>query len=337
MEILEVTNTGFGLKQTMKRYLAPFMASEHKPGLKKIANAFLAEIERRLGKAKVSSRPFILHFEPTNLCNLRCPNCYTGSGQNELAKGMLKLDDFKKVIDEVKGHVILSRLDGTGESFLNPDLYEMIGYASKSGIMTSISTNLTMLAPGDAERIVRSGLDHIIISLDGATKDIYESVRVGAKFEDVLRNIRGLVAFKKKAGARHPFIELQFIEFENTAGQVEEVKKLAAELGADRLFIKEAREDILAGIRNKEGKGDHCYWLWFVLNVAWTGDLKACCTSGLISPYCFGNIIKRTVEEEWNNEAMRRVREVFSGKESVSTELLKGCKCLRCYKLTGKW
>ena len=337
MQYLSLTNTAFALGQTFTRYLAPIVNSPKRIGLKKVFNTLHAELERRIKKVTLKSTPFILHFEPTNLCNLRCPICYTGSGKNPIPKGYLSFTNYKKVIDQLKDYLILVRLDGLGESFLNSDIFSMIEYATKNNIISAVSTNFTTFKPDDFKKVIDAGLDYLIISLDGATKETYEKVRVGARFETVLSSIKEIVKLKKSLKSKTPFIESQFIIFEESIHELEQIKKLSEELGVDRLLVKESREDNLQSmrtmLRDKLPKGKPCYWLWYVLNVAWTGELKACCTSGLVSPFSFGNIIENSILNEWNNKTMKNLRQLSIKRDKNIEKSLEGCKCLGCYKI----
>ncbi len=334
MKYLYLTNSAYGLDQTLKRYLPPFLNSPKRPGPKKIFNVLRAELERRKKKTILSSSPFILHIEPTNYCNLRCPNCKTGTGMNTQEKGNLKFEDFKKVIDDLKDKLILVRLDGVGESLLNKDFIKMVRYASDCKIITSVSTNFVSLGKPEIDELVDSGLDYLIISLDGATKEVYEKIRVGAKFEKIIENIKYLVEAKNKRKQKTPFIETQFILFKDqNAEELQPVKDLSLSLGVDRLLVKTGNNDLsrlnVADISEVKG----CYWLYYVPNVDWQGNLKVCCISGLASSFSFGNIIQNNAKEEWNNESMRGIRKLFAQRDDAVIQNLKGCLCLRCYKL----
>ena len=278
----------------------------------------------------------LLHFEPTNICNLRCPFCTTGARQNPLPKGRLAEAHFKEVIDELADTLVLVRLDGNGEPFLNSDTFAMIDYATRKRVASAISSNLTTFKPETIHKLIDAGLDYLIISLDGATRETYESKRVGASFDQVLANIRELVRLKQARRSRLPFIETQFILFDDNADQVPQITALSRELGVDRLLIKEGRDEKLHLTREKEPRpasGNACYWLWYVLNVTWDGNLKDCCTSGLSNPFSFGNIIHKPVLEEWNNERMRGIRRLFIEKNTDTIRDLDGCKCLSCHMI----
>jgi pyruvate-formate lyase-activating enzyme len=301
-----------------------------------VINAICAETERRAGRSVLRSSPFILHFEATNCCNLRCPYCDRTSSRYSMPRGMLRIDQFKTVVDQIRKTLVLVRLDGSGESFLNDDIYSMISYAAESGVSSAISTNLSTLKPDDFPRLVESGLDYLIISFDGATKDTYEGLRVGARYEDVVANIKEVVRARRSRRSALPFIELQFILFKENAHELPQMAAFADSLGVDRLLIKEARAERLCTVRRPRAsvaRGSPCYWLWYVLNVSWTGDLRTCCVGGFASPFSFGNIIERPVLAEWNNERMQAIRSLFTRNDERSMQLLEGCKCLSCHLL----
>ncbi len=336
MRVLNLTNPAFGLGQTFSRYLAPLVNSRKRPTVLKVLNALHAESERRAKRIVLRSRPFILHIEPTNDCNLHCPFCVTGSKQNPIPKGRIKLGQYRQVIDEIHRTLVLVRLDGIGESFLHPDIFAMISYATEKRVASAVSTNFTTFGPGDFDHLIDAGLDYLIISFDGSTKATYEGKRVGAHFERVLASIRELVRVKRERRSRTPFIELQFIVLDENERELPAIEALARSLGVDRLLIKEARDEQLQTTRSLESLalgGDPCFWLWYVLNVAWTGDLKDCCTGGLSSQFSFGNIFRNPVMTEWNNDRMRSVRRLFVTRDAQELQALEGCRCLACSKL----
>lgn len=198
MKFLSILYGPQELGQTFLRYLPAVVNTSKKIGIKKILNVFHAEFERRMKKVKVTAHPFILHIELTNVCNLKCPYCVTGNDSNQLRKGYISFEDFKKLIDQMKDYLILIRLDGIGESFLNKDFIRMLEYASQNNIITSVSTNFVTIAREDTEKLIDAGLDYLIVGLDGATEEVYQLVRPGGKLETVVENIKYLVEKKKE-------------------------------------------------------------------------------------------------------------------------------------------
>jgi len=333
METLILSNPAYGFSQAVMRYWKPLVNSSARIGPRKFLNALYAEAERRAGRITVRSMPLVLHLDPTNICNLRCPFCATGAGENPVPKGNLTFSDFKKIFDQLKDYLVITRLDGSGEPFLNPDIYRMVEYASDSGVLSAISTNFTTLGEEGLKRILDSGLDYLIIALDGATKEVYEEYRIGANFEKVIENIESIVRLKKEYGKKNPFIEIQFIIFKHNEHQIEDMKSLSERLDVDRLVIKEGRDSLLKTEKQKGSRGVHCYWLWYALNVSLMGEIKSCCLGGLVSPFSFGNILVKDITGEWNNDAVRELRALLTGRKKKADSMLKGCNCLTCYKV----
>jgi pyruvate-formate lyase-activating enzyme len=324
---------GLGEKDTVLRYWAPILRSGKRIGLTKMANALWAECERRMRKHRTTSLPFVLHFELTNICNLQCPYCYTGRGVYETEKGYLAFKNFTRVVDEISDKLILARLDGYGESFLHPDVFAMIRYLHNRNVVTSLSTNFNTLEPRNMGELIDSGLDYLIIALDGADKATYEQHRVGGSFDKIMENIKAVVAKRQAMGSRTPYLEIQFLLLEGTATQLDRMKELAASLGVDRLVVKEARNEKNTPVREEAShKVRPCYWLWEVLNLNWQCDIKVCC-DGLMERFSFANVLQSGVRDGWNCSAMENVRKLFTKNTSETRTLLAGCRCLSCYKL----
>ena len=157
---------------------------------------------------KVRGYPIRLVIEPTNLCNLSCPLCPAGKDNKEHERGLMKLDEFKKIIDEVGEYLYEIDLYNFGESLINKQIYDMIEYASKFNIKTNLSSNLNL---GDPEKIVTSGLSKLIVSADGATNETYKQYRVYGDINVVMKKLREIISVKKKLNKRNPRIIWQFL------------------------------------------------------------------------------------------------------------------------------
>ncbi|MBN2764743.1 MAG: radical SAM protein [Paludibacteraceae bacterium] len=186
------------------------------------------------------SRPFFISVEPADFCQLRCPQCPVGMA----ARNKGACIDEKVVFDTISGlrksllHVIFYF---QGEPLLNPHLAEYVRFAHEAGIYTSTSTNAMLLNSENARKLVESGLDKLIVSVDGATQEVYEQYRKGGKLERALEGIRFVQEWKQKLGSRTPFVEMQFIVFGTNEHQIGEVKRLAKSSGADSLTLKTAQ------------------------------------------------------------------------------------------------
>ncbi len=182
--------------------------------------------------------PPVLTVEPTNYCNLDCPLCVTGSGKLTRSQGRMHPETFQRVIDEIGDKIWYVILYHQGEPYLNNGFLDCVRYAKKHKLYTETSTNAHYLTPQNAERTVEAGLDAMIVSLDGVTQKTYEKYRVKGELERVLSGVRNLVAAKKKAGSKTPYILLQFLVMRHNEHEIEEVKRVAKELEIDRLLLK---------------------------------------------------------------------------------------------------
>ena len=147
--------------------------------------------------------PISISFEPTTSCNLRCPECPSGLRSFTRPRGMLEMNFFKSMIDQLAPELIYLTFYFQGEPYLNPDFLDMVKYAGSKKIYTATSTNAHYLDEENARRTVESGLDRLIISLDGTTQDVYSQYRVGGNLEKYLPVPPTLSNGKSDSTAKH--------------------------------------------------------------------------------------------------------------------------------------
>src|SRR5450432_212493 len=128
-----------------------------------------------------------------------------------------------------------------GEPYLNRDFLEMVKYASSKRLYTATSTNAHYLTDEAARKTVESGLDRLIISIDGTTQEVYEQYRIGGNINKVIEGAKNIVKWKRKLNSKTPFIFFQFLVVKPNEHQVEEIKKLAVEVGVDEVRFKTAQ------------------------------------------------------------------------------------------------
>jgi radical SAM protein with 4Fe4S-binding SPASM domain len=206
----------------------------------RIANYYAAYFHMLIKKDNIPSYPTHIIADVTNICNLRCPLCPTGAGVPGRKKGMMPLSTFRKIIDETGKYLISIDLFNWGEPLLNEDIYDMITYAHERHIVTSVSTNFQHFSEEYAERLISSGLDILILSIDGASQESYEKYRVGGDFRKVIENISLLVKKKRERGCRHPYICWQFLVMKHNEHEMEAAKRMARELGVDHITVDHA-------------------------------------------------------------------------------------------------
>ncbi len=181
--------------------------------------------------------PTHLQIEPSNECNLRCPLCHIVTDNKP--RGYLELDGFKKIIDQVGDYLLFLHFWGWGEPFLNKDFYSMIGYAGSKGIQIISSTNGHFFKNTEnIDRLIDSGLDVLIVALDGHNAETYEIYRQKGDFDKVVSGIKNLLKRRKERGQSQPRINLRMLVTNDNEDQVEDMKAFAKELGVDIFSLK---------------------------------------------------------------------------------------------------
>ncbi len=162
-------------------------------------------MSNELNMAQLPDFPCRIILESTNLCNLHCPSCMTGQGIRP-EKGRMDFDLFKKIVDELVDHpeTFFMSLQGGGEPLLHPELFDFLDYLhqKKPGIRSQLSTNGTLLTEEKSIKLLESGLVEIFFSVDGATRETFETLRAGAEFDKVLVNINRFLELKKELSAK---------------------------------------------------------------------------------------------------------------------------------------
>ena len=194
-----------------------------------------------LKKTIIWGKPESISIEPTNICNLNCPECPTGT--NSLSREIGEIDNklFKQIINDGKKYLYSLILYFQGEPFLNKDIFEQIKHAKQNKLYTITSTNGHYLDKQTSSNIINSGLDRLLISLDGTNQETYEKYRVGGDFNKVVDGIKTLVETKNNTNSKYPYIILQFLIFKHNQHQVDEIKLLGKQLGVDKVEIKTAQ------------------------------------------------------------------------------------------------
>ena len=234
----------------------------------------------------------------------------------------MSMDLFKKIIDEISGHSEFVYLHGLGESLLHPKFFEMADYANKAGLKTHLSTNMSFLTDERSEKLVKSGIDFIVLSVDGATKETYESIRVGGDFEKNLNQAKRFLRLKRDMKADFHVV-VQFIQMESNKSETGHVKEL---------FSKEEREEVnifrvkpvfdSPSFVHEEITHNHpCYFLWSTMDITQDGKVKMCCMD-FDAEVVTGDLNHESVYEIWNNPAMADLREKHKNLDYKSLSLI---------------
>lgn len=296
--------------------------------------------------------PVSISFEPTTSCNLRCPECPSGLRAFTRPTGMLKKDFFRQTIDEIHRELLYLIFYFQGEPFLNPDFLEMVKYASDKGIYTATSTNAHYLNDEVAKRTVESGLDRLIISIDGTTQDVYRQYRVGGNLEKVIAGARNIVKWKKVLKSKTPFVFFQFLVVKPNEHQVEDIKKLAKEVGVDEVRFKTAQvydyvndpNQLIPTIdkysrykKNPDGSytaknklANRCWKMQHANVITWDGLVVPCCFDK-DAMHQLGNLKNQSFKEIWHNDNYRQFRrELMNSRKNIDI-------CANCSEGVSVW
>lgn len=244
----------------------------------------------------------------------------------------MSLEMFGRILQQVQSSSHTMQFYFQGEPLLNKQLSEMITMAHKVGLYTIVSTNAQVLNRSTAEALVKSGLNRIIVSVDGFSEESYDAYRVGGSLHRALEGLRYLREAKAACGSGIS-IELQVLRLRSNEHEWEWIKHNYRSLGATRLVFKTAQlhdyqdghplmpSDERYSRYKKEADGSYhlsrslfhrfvatCYRLWSGCVITTEGEVLPCCydKSGR---YCFGSLKDQSILDVWHNkkaDAFRR-------------------------------
>ncbi|TAF49003.1 MAG: radical SAM protein, partial [Sphingobacteriia bacterium] len=203
-----------------------------------------------------------------------------------------------------------------------------------------------------AKQTVESGLDRLIISIDGTTQDVYEQYRVGGKLDKVLAGARNIVKWKKALKSSTPFVFFQFLVVKPNEHQMEDIKKMAKEIGVDQVRFKTAQvynyeEDPNGLIPTnprfsryklgrdgkrtvKNGLKNHCWKLWHANVITWDGLVVPCCFDK-DAMHQLGNLKNQRFRDVWQNDNYKQFRrEILTSRKNIDI-------CSNCSEGLSVW
>ncbi|MFH1371534.1 MAG: radical SAM protein [Planctomycetota bacterium] len=279
--------------------------------------------------------PPILQIEPTNMCNLRCLTCATGSKMMKRPGVLMPFETFRSIIDQVKDYVYFLAFWSWGEPFLHKDAFRMIRYARDQGIIVHCSTNGHFFDTRErARQVIESGLDSLIVAVDGLDQQTYVKYRKGGELNRVIKSIENLVAERSSAGVKHPLITFRFIVMKHNEQQLDQVRDFAEGLGVDVLTFRSAvvqrsevnLEDKLApslvkfqqheseGSPAGENRAKRCRFIcnrpYANLTIFSNGDVVSC-ENDFDSVMPLGNVSDKSLHEIISSERSRSFLEKF--------------------------
>ncbi len=293
--------------------------------------------------------PMTVSIEPTTACNLKCPECPSGLRAFSRPTGNLKADFFKKTMDELAQNLLYLIFYFQGEPYINPKFLDMVKYAHDKGIYTITSTNGHFLNKANARKTIESGLDRMIISVDGTTQETYENYRIGGRLDVVLEGARNMVAMKKEMKSKTPHLIFQFLVVKPNEHQIKDIYDLAEEIGIDEVKLKTAQvydykegNELIPSIdkysryadqgdgsyKIKNNLSNECWKLWHACVITWDGVVVPCCFDK-DATHKLGNLKETSFAELWQGEAYQNFRaQLLKGRDKIDIceNCTEGCK-----------
>jgi MoaA/NifB/PqqE/SkfB family radical SAM enzyme len=289
---------------------------------RKIWNYKLIEYQKRRGSRIVVGYPYWLTIDPSSICNLQCVFCPTGQRRGTRTAAMLSLPLFTKIMNKLGPYLLHIDFCNWGEPLLNRDLPAMIALAKTYGPTVKVDSNMNVpLDEQAAGAFVRSGLDRLTMSVDGASQETYEVYRRGGNFATVLRNMELLVKAKKESGLPGPHLHWQFLVFRHNEHEIEKARVMSREIGVDSIgftapFCSPEWVSTKDEYNNYRVTGEavtfkkpheRCTWLWDGITINADGSVSPCC-SVEDEKDDFGNFFGKPFFLVWNNREYRTAR-----------------------------
>jgi len=271
------------------------------------------------GRDRAPRMPEIVQIESTNICNAKCVFCPRDDMHRR--QGIMSVELFRKIVDECAALGITHvRMHNYGEAFIDRKLVEKVRYAKQKGIKeVGMISNGSLITEPVARGMIEAGLDAINISVDAAGKEVFESTRVGLKYDKVIANIERLVRLRTETGRRRPKLILSFVRQNNSADEqafIEHWSKVA-----DKIHVTDLHN--WAGTLNTESDVNYpCYRPWLTFTVLWDGRVSLCCAD-FDGKTILGDLNTQSIAEIWNAQPYRDARRQHL--ESGGPDICRAC------------
>lgn len=193
----------------------------------------------RLVNSRIGS-PYHVIVETTTKCNLECRTCMRSKQEWGISDSDMPFDLYDSLISNLKYPTRFVSFVGMGEQLLNPQIFRMMNIAKQKGFEVSLTDNFTLVDKEVALTLLQSQIDYLYASFDSVSKEKFEKIRVGANFDDVVKNIKQFVEAKKQANAKKPQVFFKSTISKDNFSEIPDIIRLAEDLGLDGIdFSKE--------------------------------------------------------------------------------------------------
>jgi MoaA/NifB/PqqE/SkfB family radical SAM enzyme len=316
---------------------------------KVLANYRQYHQEVRTRPVVMKSSPSSIEIELTNRCNLACVQCLRSRGLKPYALGDMDVANYRAILAQFP-YIINLCLNGFGEPMMHKQFFEVVSYTRKERPWCKIGiySNGMLIDEEKAYALMDCGVTEVDISIDAADPDTYHRVRRGGRLSVLHENIKRLVRVKQETRARFPLIGMNFVMLNENEGELVPFIEQASEFGVDfvncityasydwgfenrrtpdsyrRELDAAATRMAALGVRCKSfpsndvswsdpEKPFDCAFFWGEsLRVTHTGDVALGCCTPFKETYSYGNLLKESFDDIWNNALFQRNRALAS-------------------------
>ena len=314
---------------------------------RKVYHTVGGRVAKRLGLKRTPFLPTSIDVEPIDTCNFACDHCQVTHWTRKTTR--LTIERLISILRQLP-MLRQIKLQGMGEPLLNRHLIEMLEEVGRGGTTSIIITNGSVYTEKIARRLSSLRGTTIIVSMDGATAETFEAIRVNGNFQKVVDNLADMV--RRRGRSVWPGIELRSVVTLRNAHELPDLVRLAKRLGVDKLTattwltdwgkeemegsiapidvsredprvdqsIRESREvaaEIAMPLSIEHGqrysKANRCAWLWQSSYIAANGDVVPCCQIADSSVVKMGNVFDEPFADIWNNGKYRELRRRIAG------------------------
>ncbi len=291
-------------------------------------------LSRLTASVYVWGKPVSMSFEVSGRCQLKCPECHPGSGEQK-DRADMSFELFKSVIHKNRRNLWIVSLYFQGEALLHPDLDKFISLLDKHNIYSVISTNGNFSGREIANKLVKAGLKKLIVSVDGVNQEEYSKYRRGGSLEKVLCFIKHVQEAKQKHKQKYPVIVMQSLVMRHNEKSIDKFRKLASQMKVklrlksmqlnhpDNMdFLPEDARYRRYTIRNGKAElmnhlPNHCWRLYRNPVITSSGDVLPCCFDKTLT-YKMGNLYTQDFSEIWHSQTYHVFRkQVFTNRKNI--------------------
>lgn len=285
---------------------------------------YINNISRKLANFKLSD--LIISIEPSNVCNSRCAMC--PYQKMTRPKETMPMELFKKIVDDCVGEGIRNfNLNFYNEPFLDPFIFERIAYLKLSRLKVKLYSNGSVVDAEKTEKILKSGLDEVIFSVDGAKKETYEKIRIGLDFDATIFNILRLTKRRNESDLRTPRILVAFVKQDINKNEIKDFQEFWKDK-ADKTIIAfdDNRNETSPFFKNGEINltAFPCKKLWTELVVMSNGKVPLCCID-CDAKVILGDFKTQALAEIWNSAGFQKIRDWHVNFQSGRMALCRNC------------